>query len=323
MKSIRAAVTFATLAYAINAHAGLFSADGMDKNCLEEHSKAWCVWDAAKMSKDTSDIPQKKFQASYEKQGGNIADIGMALATNQGWLPPTREPLGLGKGVQAGMFLLGFLLQGGTRATSNGNTAIAWMPIEMASTEEEARRKLNELMLNAAAQSMPGYKLTPGIFPLFSDAYTSLNGIFDSGWSVTGKDCDSVTCRLIPIRGASNFLDGEFYTRRTPNKGEAPKWMGGYKAWVFDFHHSGVVPDLMVGEKDSMTYKIAKVLSQRLPDWAFLSISDQTKEYRGKVINRGVTLPLIVNKGNFYAPIFPEVDLNSPDTQSPAGRNSQ
>jgi hypothetical protein len=194
------------------------------------------------------------------------------------------------------------------------------MPIEMAKNEEDAGRKFEVMIAKAVAKSMPGYTLTPALYPFNQDQYKSINGIFGTGWKVTGKDCEAVDCRI--VRHTSPYVDGEVSVTEA-TKGEAPAWMGGYKAWVFNFHHSKPLPQLLVGENEANTHRIAVQLSKALPSWLFISLADQHEEnYLGKrYINRGLTLPMIVHEGRLHAPIFPEVDIKAPEMSAEGGAN--
>lgn len=98
-----------------------------------------------------------------------------------------------------------------------------------------------------------------------------------------------------------------------PREGKAPEWLGGYKAWVFEFKSGPSMHELWTGEAyESVRY--ASALSRLLPEWVFLSLSPE-HGYSGEAnarpvtFNAGLRMPLVMNKGQAWLPVFPELEV--------------
>ena len=113
-------------------HAQLFSSTplGLKTSCLERHSRAWCLLDAAQLSDKTSDVSRDKLEAEMKSQGLSWIDIGAVGLTASGlWAPPP----GFSRWGSASMLLLDLLLEKKPRVL-NYNRVFGWMPASMAIT---------------------------------------------------------------------------------------------------------------------------------------------------------------------------------------------
>jgi len=290
------------IAFASQSHAGLFGrADGMKKDCMEQHSRAWCLLDAVNMSDKVDDF--SKVDAMKELgTAGNVlvsgAMIGTAVATN--FFTPT---YGLTKGQNiTGMLLT--VLTNGRPAIVGSDSAFAFMPIEMAENSEAAGILMYKMINDMAIKSFDGFSLIDATFsyPPENQQYSLDEREQYVGYVIRGGACEAVNCRLTRFR----IFRGS-YSHIKPSEGVAPDWMGGYKAWVFEKGSSIAIPALSVGnEFNALIY--AKTLSKNLPEWVYISV---TPQYKFKDISRnaGLTIPLIYNKGKAMTIVFPEIDI--------------
>ena len=299
MKMLKVFFALVLLIVGFGANAGLFGPsefDGMGSKCMEKHSKAWCVWDAAEISKGVKDFDGKSLADSFSKKpDSGTVDVSMALLDTQNFMRLKTDVFGMHGDV--GMILLNALMHSKPLAL-NSNRIFSWMPIEMAKNPEEAGALMESILLNATKSAMDG-KLINEVKSNISekkDLYT---------WEVVGGDCDKVKCTM------SNIYEVEYVNKviRIPSKGKAPAWMGEYDAWVFD-KSSGTMPYELVinGVRSTPTY--ITELSKKLPSWVFVSICPELMFY-GKAYNKGVTVPFVFNQGEPFAPVFPEVKIKN------------
>jgi len=275
-------------------HAGLFEDPGMGADCLKRFSKAWCVFNAANMSKDLHDMSRDSFAKEAGTGSSGLVDLAMLGATAGGAFKTT---FGLTRGLDVGMLFVNFLLAGSSLVVGD-NRALAWMPKELASSSEEARVLFSEMVLKATIESFDGYVISEHITSVRvkSDRYNIWRDDFKT-LILKGKDCEKIRCELLhPI------------VVGTPAVGKAPKWLGGYDAWVFERHAAPRLLHLRVGD-EYVTKQYAGALSEKLPEWAFLQITPETRFPDGAILNRGLKIPLVYNKGKAHAMVFPEIEF--------------
>jgi len=284
-------------------HAGLFEDPGMGADCLKYYSKAWCVLNAANMSKDLHDMSRDSFVKEAGIGSNGLVDLAMLGATAGGAFKTT---FGLTRGIDVGMRFVNFLLSG-KPAVVGQSRALAWMPKELATSSEEARVLFSEMVLKATIESFDGYEVSDNIAPLRlkSDPYTIWRNEYRA-FGLKGRDCETTRCSLVK----HNFVG-------TPAIGKAPKWLGGYDAWVFERHAAPSLLDLRVGD-EYITKQYVGVLSGKLPQWVFLQITPETMFADGTPVNRGLKMPLIYNNGRAHAMVFPEIEFT--ESKVEAGR---
>ncbi len=283
---------------AIQANAGLFGLgvpDGMKMDCLEKHSKAWCIWDAAGVSRGTKDMKRDEAMASFgkSKNSGNL-ELGMAALSTFDFMQTKADLFGKGGGI--GMLLLGSVVKGGSAAVVGSNQVYGWMPIEMAKTPEDAGKLLKTIIADATKEAM-GDRLGDYFEEPVGDGF-----ITKKGWKLKGDSCNN-GCEIYNRSYKNNGVERV----SKAEKGKAPEWMGGYDAWVFGDYGSQNVFELQENGT-MMTHKYVLNLSTLLPSWAFVSVSSQF-EWEGKIHNSGISIPLVVNNGEVMMPIYPEIKL--------------
>jgi hypothetical protein len=285
---------------ATGASAGLFSDPaGMKQKCMQDHSFAWCMLDAADMSKGIGDYPKESF---YKNMGASkvesAVDVGMFTGAVTGML----NTPGISKGFNATTILLGMLMNSSPRIVGD-NLVVAWMPAEMAPNGQEARMMFRTMIFGATKEAFPNATLDRltfgGDYSLASTYYT--------GYALDRESCGSSTCYLAQVRNNIDSTHGMGMLSGAAKQVDAPEWLGGGKAWfIVEF-----MLDLAVEKTEFATNRYAKTFSKNLPKWVFVSTSPEAtmKGTTGVKINRGQALPIIYNEGKAYLPIFPEIKV--------------
>lgn len=275
-------------------YAGLFEDPGMGADCLKRFSKAWCVFNAANMSKDLHDMSRDSFAKEAGIGSNGLVDLAMLGATAGGAFKTT---FGLTRGLDAGMLFVNFLLSG-RPAVVGRSRALAWMPKELAASSEEARALFSEMVLKATVESFEGYEISDHLMSLAlkSDNYSIWRTEYRA-LNLKGRDCERTRCDLVNRNDGGN-----------PKFGKAPKWLGGYDAWVFERFTAPSLWDFRVGD-EYVARQYVGVLSGRLPEWVFLQLTPETNLTDGTFINRGIKMPLVYNKGKAHAMVFPEIEF--------------
>lgn len=307
----KCSVALISVLFCLNGNAGLFSSNiGLKQECFSKHSKAWCILDAADMSDGIDDVSQKMaLDQAAQSTGSKAADVGMVGMTAGGFF---RTP-GLSTGANTVGLLLSLLSSGQKARVLGQNMVLAWMPIELAKTREDALVLMHNIILDATIKSLPDFSLVESIStPAFhSDSYT-LDRTDSMGFTLKGGVCDVNICKLVARKGGKLDIVGY-----EPKEGVAPDWLGGYKAWVFDFKSRIQMLSLVVNSEVA-TNRYAPNLSMQLPDWAYLSITPEYSGY-GTLQNRGLRIPTVFHKGVPMIPVFPEINLEKQSSPSTLG----
>lgn len=299
MKLFKLVFALALCAVGFNVNAGLFGfgdADGMGSKCLEKHSKAWCVWDAADVSKGVSDLDGRSFADSFSKKpDSGILDISMAVLDTQNFMRLKTDLFGMRGDV--GMILLNALMHAQPLAL-NANRIHSWMPIDMAKTPEEAGTVMDNYIYEATKAAMDGH-LTNEV----KSSVSANKSLYT--WDVIGGDCDKVKCSMTNI-GKSNYFNG---AKSVGVRGKAPAWMGGYDAWVFG-KSTITIPYDFIKNNVQVTQTYLPQLSKLLPSWSFVSVCPETTMY-GERYNVGMPFPAVFNQGVMSIPVFPEIKIEN------------
>lgn len=312
-------LSFSVLAAALAptiAHAGLFGNTGDEQDCPKYRSRGWCILDSADLSKDVSDVRLEEFKRALAKNGidyqkSDIPTLLMMAGTSSGVFTPLG---GVSKGFDLTMLALNLILNVRPPASTD-SFVLAWMPAELAESPEEAKEIYWGELHSATLKAFNDHELQEISLP--AEYYKSPYRIRTPllfGYQVLGGDCNTKKCLL--------YSPYEWYTEYpTPKRGKAPKWLGGYDAWIFQRWSAGHPMNLKVDE-ESFTANYTQKLSANLPAWAFVSTGTEYKS--GKMtINKGRSVIIVFNKGEPWPLIFPEpastgtkVDAASPQQQS-------
>ena len=260
----------------------LFDEPGLKASCHKIHSHAWCVLSAGEMAKGLEDFPREKIEAKMTTSGNPIAStvsLGMASGIAAGVVAPAP---GIGHAVGSGMFLASALLNMGSAEAMINNHVLAWMPVNLAATEEEARDLFKNMIDEA----------TKKVFISFVMAEVPSDTKYSRKFKLVGDDCLEGDCTL-----------HMFQVLAMPKLGQAPEWLGGYKAWVFD-RSSGPGISWLTTWGRLVNHKYVPNLSKNLPKWVFVSIHPEANNR-----NIGQRMLLVFNEGKAYAPVFPEIEI--------------
>jgi hypothetical protein len=291
------------LGLATGASAGWFSDQpGMKQKCMEDHSFAWCMLDAASLSKGVGDYPKESF---YKNMGStkleSAVDVGMFTGAVTGML----NTPGISKGFNASTILLGMLMNSSPRIVGE-NLVVAWMPAEMAPNGYEARKLLRRMIFEATKESFPNATLE---LLTFGGEY-SLTSTYYTGYALDHDSCGSSKCYLARVR---NHIDGKNGLNNLSSAAGdvyAPEWLGGGKAWIIQDYMLELAVENAKANTELVTSRYAQVFSKHLPKWVFVSTSPEANMKGTNVkINRGQGLPIIYNEGKAYLPIFPEIKV--------------
>jgi len=293
MGAIFASIALQANAENLFANLGIGSRTGMATKCMEMHSKAWCVWDAANKSQGMKDFrPEDVAGVFKQRQESGGVELGMAALSTQDFMRSKADLFG--KGGSVGMFLLGSILKGGQPGVVGSNRVYGWMPIELANTPEEAGALLSKIIEDATKEVMKdrlgeAFEFDVGTYKIHK-AY---------GWRISGDNCDQIECKL-SIERSTRESD-----KQKGAKGKAPEWLGGYDAWIFDYYGGQSIFEL-TEDGNHVSPKYIPSLAKLMPDWAFLSMSSEDSRYPKKY-NAGVPFPVIFNKGEMLIPVFPAI----------------
>jgi len=280
--------------------------EGSKEACLKDHSRAWCIYDAAgkaKVLKDTSrrDV-ERQLQANAGENGGGIGilDVAMLGGTAAGFFRP---PPGFSAGGAAGMLLLGLLAGDAKPENTHSNFLFGWMPYELAATPQEVIRKVLGLVEAANQKVFAAFTFEEITVPAQREAGEySLDRLEYPALLVKGGECDEAECILVQHR----MRYGDYLYFRTPKERTAPEYLGGYKAWYVE-----ALPfrELRInGTFVSQSY-LGRA-SKELPAWLFVSVTSQsTGDLYLRDINKGQKIPLLFNEGRPMATIFPEMEI--------------
>lgn len=301
----------------LSAHAGLFGPDekeGAKEACFKRHSRAWCTYDAADLSKNLKDLRQadvlKAMKGSSSGPSAEtVIDVAMIGATLAGAF--TVAP-GFTSPGEAAMLALNLLFRTNVPHIAKQNFVFGWMPYEMASSPQEAAEKALEIFDQATLATFKHYSLQSVTIasPLDPRPY-SLDRFETLAYTIKGGDCDSSDCSLVGLR--QRMADYYAYLRAVEQK--APEWLGGYKAWFI----SGAPPLELRVNGDYVSQLSAAKLSAQLPAWFFLSATSEATTGNLSatvVVNKGQKLPLLFNQGKAMATIYPEMEIRAdPDAE--------
>lgn len=277
--------------------------DGARTDCMKRNSFAWCVLDAADMSHKLVDIRRGTLDAALKESGLGVVDIAFMAGSASGLIAPPKFGAGW---MDISMSLLGAITEK-KPAVLGYNKVIAWMPFEMAATADEADELLINMVHRATRDVFKAYEWQEATIPPFPGRPRRLGTEDQFGWLLTGPDCPPGACRLWNNLGRNARPE-------PPLEGKAPEWLGGYKAWVFAFRSGPSMHEFWTGKAyESIRY--ASALSKLLPEWAYLQM---TPEYaisigwlaKPLLMNPGLRMPLVMNKGRTWLPVFPELDVN-------------
>ena len=284
---------------------------GARKECLQRHSKAWCVLDAADMSHKLEDVPRDRLDKALKDSGLSAVDIAYTVGVGTGLLAPAAF---MTKWTDISMFLIGSLLEKGP-AVVGFNKVLAWMPREMAGSPEAAEELMHQMLFKATREALQPYAFEPSTRhynPNRPRDFGQLTWHEQPGWELTGPDCPAGQCWLWNQRvGHPRF--------ERPREGPAPEWLGGYRAWVFDLRSGPSIHELWTGQAyESIRYVSA--LSRQLPAWAYLSITPEHVHVSGTGrpplrFNPGVRMPMVMHQGQTLLPVFPEVSTVAEGTK--------
>lgn len=300
-----------------SAQARLFGVNGTDADCPQKKSRAWCALDARGLSEnENKDLSKSTVMAKIDgndnsKSIETAIDIAAIGATLGGAFTAAPGFTNIG---EASMLLVNMFLtaQSVTRGT---NFAFGWMPYELASTPEEARRLFYKTLVDATMKTFAGYELemTTGQLPNDEKASYSVRRDDVLVYRMKGPGCESSQCALVQFRRS-----GEYAATFFPKEGVAPAWMGGYKAW--EFARSGVLTLELWTGKEYASNKYLVSASKELPKWMMISLGAQGKPKAtypaDGMFNRGVAINLVLSEGNIWAPIFPEIEFTAPARES-------
>ncbi|BAI74746.1 hypothetical protein AZL_b00830 (plasmid) [Azospirillum sp. B510] len=188
---------------------------------------------------------------------------------------------------------------------------LIWMPRGEAATEEEAWRKLNEMVQRELAAVLaevalpPDYRLEKeesqfrGYRPggLMQTRYTSTR----TAWRIHGGECDEpkVTCQY----QVSLLLP--------PVERPAPALLGGYPAWTYVRTEglTGISPSFIdrrpfqdVRRATFPDMEVLRKLSARLPAWVAIYVAPRTMAYRHEETGEPALLgyPVILRSGTIH-----------------------
>ena len=280
------------------AQAGLiFAQDGEKANCLERHSKAWCLLDAAKMAKEQIvDIKPEVVEKAMKDAPGDVAwTAGAVAGLGTGVFKPAP---GLSRGFEGGMLVLGLLSALSNQDLLGWNGIFGWMPAELASDEADARRKVAQIIKDATLSVFSDYDLTLelGRPDIRKETY-GLKLLGQAQFRMKGGDCSDRECLLKVLQTWGHVT-----------RSKAPEWMGGAPAWGlstrFGTSDLAFMPYRLVIDGIDRTPQYLGRLSKALPPWLYIYVSPQSKTYWG-TSNVGQMLPVVWNQGEYMLTIFP------------------
>lgn len=296
----RAIVATGMLAATLHAQAGLFGRDGDSDDCVKKHSTAWCTMDAAKMTMlGLKDVRAEDLQRQVELGKGESAWWygGAVAGLSTGVLRPAP---GLSSGTESGVLVLKLLLGSLSPEALGWNGVFGWMPLDQASTADEARAKAAATMRDATMKIFGKYSFELEWEPEDDQKVVySVEGRGRPVYVLRGGDCEQRKCRLSILN---------FYA--ATQKVARPAWLGGGEAWGvavgYGVRGASLAPWKLTIDGVDSTASYLQQLSRELPDWAYIWVTPEVKKRWG-VVNVGQRVPGLYRRGEFMPMVFPEL----------------
>lgn len=275
-------------------------------NCPDHHSRALCVARATSIAGPLGDAhPSDLAAAKTSATGDGLFYAGTAAGLGTKLFRPASS-------LETGFMLVGAIagLAAGDSPVLGRNQTVGWMPADSATSQADAVSKAQVLLVQAMKQSFPGAEIVvyePDAARAQADAGAVVR------FRVKGGICEGHTCVLVPPHTADKpnvVLTG------TAVIGKAPDFAGGGDAYVFA--GAGAIPvwPLVVDGK-IMTHLYMQELTRNLPPWMYAVASPQRKMAGGRLLNEGMTMPLMFNRGETLYFAFPEPVADGPVAFTP------
>lgn len=284
-------------------------AGGMDSNCSQSHSRAWCVLDATNISAGTVDVPLSRLTEAGKN--GDQKDAGYGaffLALNQvgHYLQPSDiVSFGASNIVHATEMLLGLMAP--DSAFEKGDYIIGWVPSNLAKSPEDAVEQLEKPLFDYIEHSMfPGSRMKVQL--IASKDGPERNLAVPMLLTFEGGVCAKIKCQVAVL---SPYKVGSLK--------RIPSWAGIDATEGYYMNYGTPLPRIRINGKD-MTYKFAIGMSKALPNWAYVEVGKEKERANGYVTNVGSKVPFIAHQGKALLPVFPEFEPKTVDSSRTTGQ---